>query len=84
MQTFIRSSCKLSRIINLIEKRSIHSSIDPKEIEHHSNLAKIWWDLDGPLAALHTLNTIRYIFNFFGDFKIYYYTLYDSLQRRVN
>ncbi|KAM7352829.1 ubiquinone biosynthesis protein COQ3, mitochondrial [Cochliomyia hominivorax] len=30
-----------------------------REIQHHGNKAKYWWDLNGPMKALHALNAIR-------------------------
>ncbi|XP_037960868.1 ubiquinone biosynthesis O-methyltransferase [Teleopsis dalmanni] len=30
-----------------------------KEVAHHGNLADTWWNVDGPMRALHAMNTIR-------------------------
>lgn len=35
------------------------STVDSKEIEHHSNLKNIWWDKNGPLNGLHSYNPLR-------------------------
>lgn len=35
------------------------STIDLKDIEHHGNLYKEWWDSDGKLYALHLFNPFR-------------------------
>ncbi|XP_030380636.1 ubiquinone biosynthesis O-methyltransferase, mitochondrial [Scaptodrosophila lebanonensis] len=29
------------------------------EVKHHENLSKDWWNVNGPMAALHALNAIR-------------------------
>lgn len=38
------------------------STIDQNEVDFHSNLAQGWWNLNGPVAPLHSLNDIRYEF----------------------
>ncbi|XP_065357633.1 ubiquinone biosynthesis O-methyltransferase, mitochondrial [Calliphora vicina] len=30
-----------------------------REVQHHGNLAKDWWDINGTMKALHSLNAIR-------------------------
>ncbi|XP_034474447.1 ubiquinone biosynthesis O-methyltransferase, mitochondrial [Drosophila innubila] len=30
-----------------------------REVKHHENLAAVWWNKNGPMAALHALNEIR-------------------------
>lgn len=35
------------------------STVDRKEIEHHSDLKNIWWDKYGTLKGLHSFNPIR-------------------------
>lgn len=30
-----------------------------REVEHHGNEAKDWWDKNGSMKALHSLNAIR-------------------------
>jgi len=34
-------------------------TIDPKEIDHHSNWKNSWWEDNGVLAPLHSFNIIR-------------------------
>lgn len=33
--------------------------MDTKDVIHHSKLADDWWNLQGSLAALHSMNQIR-------------------------
>jgi 2-polyprenyl-6-hydroxyphenyl methylase/3-demethylubiquinone-9 3-methyltransferase len=33
--------------------------IDPKEIAHFEELGEDWWDLSGPMRALHAINPLR-------------------------
>ncbi|KAL9925752.1 ubiquinone biosynthesis O-methyltransferase, mitochondrial isoform X2 [Glossina fuscipes] len=35
------------------------SDVAKREVQHHSNLADEWWNVNGPLQALHSLNSIR-------------------------
>ena len=35
------------------------SSIDPVEVGYYERLAHTWWDRQGPLWPIHTLNTLR-------------------------
>lgn len=35
------------------------STVDPKEIDHHSNCKNYWWDKEGLLRSLHSFNIIR-------------------------
>lgn len=35
------------------------SSIDPIDIENHAKHAKDWWNVNGLLKPLHSMNTIR-------------------------
>ncbi len=35
------------------------SSVDPTELNKFSNLAKHWWDKEGPLKTLHDINQVR-------------------------
>lgn len=37
--------------------------MDQNEVDFHSNLAQGWWNLNGPVAPLHSLNDIRYEFD---------------------
>lgn len=55
----------LSRVVfyPLFGKKNHHSTIDTNDVEHHSKLADGWWDPQGPVAPLHSLNNIRYIEN---------------------
>ena len=34
-------------------------SIDVEDVSRHSNLSENWWDTNGPMRALHTLNSLR-------------------------
>jgi 2-polyprenyl-6-hydroxyphenyl methylase/3-demethylubiquinone-9 3-methyltransferase len=33
--------------------------VDPKEIAHFEELGEDWWDLSGPMGALHAINPLR-------------------------
>ncbi|EZA48588.1 hypothetical protein DMN91_011687 [Ooceraea biroi] len=35
------------------------STVDPKEIEHHSSLKNFWWNENGEVKPLHTFNPVR-------------------------
>lgn len=35
------------------------SNVDPGEIRKFDGLAQIWWDPDGPMGVLHTVNPLR-------------------------
>jgi len=35
------------------------STIDSKDIKHHSNFKNDWWDENGPIRLLHLLNPLR-------------------------
>jgi 2-polyprenyl-6-hydroxyphenyl methylase/3-demethylubiquinone-9 3-methyltransferase len=40
--------------------RASHArGIDPKEIAHFEELGEDWWDLSGPMRALHAINPLR-------------------------
>ncbi|MEA2759862.1 MAG: 2-polyprenyl-6-hydroxyphenyl methylase / 3-demethylubiquinone-9 3-methyltransferase [Methylobacteriaceae bacterium] len=34
-------------------------SVDPEELAHFEELGENWWDLSGPMRALHALNPVR-------------------------
>lgn len=51
----------LARLFYLLETKNHYSTIDVNDVEHHSKLADGWWNPQGPVAPLHTLNSIRYI-----------------------
>jgi 2-polyprenyl-6-hydroxyphenyl methylase/3-demethylubiquinone-9 3-methyltransferase len=34
-------------------------SVDPEELAHFEDLGEDWWDLSGPMRALHALNPVR-------------------------
>jgi 2-polyprenyl-6-hydroxyphenyl methylase/3-demethylubiquinone-9 3-methyltransferase len=34
-------------------------SVDPEELAHFEELGEDWWDLSGPMRALHALNPVR-------------------------
>lgn len=38
---------------------SIESTVIEEEVEKHTRLAKSWWDPNGPMKALHTMNAVR-------------------------
>lgn len=50
-----------AHLFNLLERKKHFSTIDVNDVEHHSKLADEWWNPQGPVAPLHTLNSIRYI-----------------------
>ncbi|KAL6420017.1 hypothetical protein ACFW04_004336 [Cataglyphis niger] len=35
------------------------STVDPKDIKHHSNFKNSWWDENGPVKLLHSFNPLR-------------------------
>ncbi|EZA53649.1 ubiquinone biosynthesis O-methyltransferase, mitochondrial isoform X2 [Ooceraea biroi] len=35
------------------------STVDPKEIDHHSDWKHFWWDVDGKAKLLHAFNPVR-------------------------
>lgn len=39
--------------------RSIGSTVDPKEVEFYGKLNTTWWDRNGQLFALHSMNPLR-------------------------
>src|SRR3982750_2310230 len=41
---------------------TIHSSIDPAEVERFSRIAAEWWDPKGKFAPLHIFNPVRLTF----------------------
>lgn len=45
----------------IIDRKNHHSTVDTNDVEHHSKLAENWWNPQGPVAPLHSLNKIRYI-----------------------
>lgn len=47
------------RVVYLLNRQNHHSTIDTNDVEHHSKLADGWWNPRGPVAPLHSLNTIR-------------------------
>jgi 2-polyprenyl-6-hydroxyphenyl methylase/3-demethylubiquinone-9 3-methyltransferase len=40
-------------------------SVDPEELAHFEELGEDWWDLSGPMRALHALNPVRV--SYIGD-----------------
>lgn len=54
-----RAYTNFSNFINYFNKNHLHSTVDISDVEHHSKLAETWWDLNGPVAPLHSLNTLR-------------------------
>lgn len=49
----------VAQIFRTFERRKHQSTVNVKEVEHHSKLAAEWWNPHGPVAPLHSLNTIR-------------------------
>lgn len=49
----------VAQLATQMENHRLHSTVDAKDVEHHSNLAANWWDPNGPVAPLHLLNDIR-------------------------
>jgi 2-polyprenyl-6-hydroxyphenyl methylase / 3-demethylubiquinone-9 3-methyltransferase len=41
------------------EKLHRDTTIDPEEVAHFDRLGAQWWDLDGPMQALHKFNPVR-------------------------
>lgn len=37
------------------------STVDAEDVKRHSYLAAEWWNPNGPMKALHSMNQIRYI-----------------------
>lgn len=35
------------------------STVDPKDVKHHSNLKNTWWDENGRIEPLHSFNPLR-------------------------
>lgn len=46
----------------IILKRYQHqTTIDVEEVVKHSHLASEWWNPNGPMKALHSMNQIRFV-----------------------
>jgi len=43
----------------MVNRKARAASIDTAEVERFSRLAADWWDLRGPMAALHKFNPVR-------------------------
>jgi 2-polyprenyl-6-hydroxyphenyl methylase / 3-demethylubiquinone-9 3-methyltransferase len=41
------------------EKLHRDTTVDPEEVAHFDRLGAQWWDLDGPMQALHKFNPVR-------------------------
>lgn len=50
----------IGHVGSIIERNNHHSTVDVNDVEHHSKLADGWWNPQGPVAPLHSLNKIRY------------------------
>jgi len=37
----------------------VKETVNAYEVEHHSNMKEYWWNSNGPLNALHSLNPLR-------------------------
>lgn len=46
-------------VFRFITQNFAKDTINPNEVEHHSNLKDIWWKSNGPLNALHSFNPLR-------------------------
>lgn len=59
----MRSICCSVRNNIMISNVSSHSvgTVDEGDIRRHANLATDWWNVNGPMKALHSLNQIRCI-----------------------
>lgn len=49
----------IENLINVFNRIKYYSTVDINDVEHHSKLAKGWWDPNGPVAPLHSLNGLR-------------------------
>ncbi|XP_031630535.1 ubiquinone biosynthesis O-methyltransferase, mitochondrial [Contarinia nasturtii] len=49
----------VARFLNFVQRFNHNSTIDTNDVEHHSKLADGWWNPQGPVAPLHSLNKIR-------------------------
>jgi 2-polyprenyl-6-hydroxyphenyl methylase / 3-demethylubiquinone-9 3-methyltransferase len=38
---------------------AMHGRVDPQELAHFEELGEDWWDLSGPMRALHAMNPVR-------------------------
>lgn len=38
-----------------------HHSVDADDVKRHAKLAQDWWNPNGPMRALHSLNSIRLV-----------------------
>jgi 2-polyprenyl-6-hydroxyphenyl methylase/3-demethylubiquinone-9 3-methyltransferase len=41
------------------EKLHRDTTVDPEEVARFDRLGAQWWDLDGPMRALHKFNPVR-------------------------
>lgn len=48
---------------------SYDSTVDPKDIQRFEELSKNWWNRNGPMLALHSLNEIRFVL-FLHDLRL--------------
>lgn len=54
-----RSNTYFCNFLNLFNQKNLYSTVDISDVEHHSKLAAVWWDTNGPVAPLHSLNGLR-------------------------
>jgi 2-polyprenyl-3-methyl-5-hydroxy-6-metoxy-1,4-benzoquinol methylase len=47
----------LSRNVSL--KSTAKSTVNVSEVQKFSGMASEWWDVNGPLKAIHSLNKLR-------------------------
>ncbi|KAG6448842.1 hypothetical protein O3G_MSEX005737 [Manduca sexta] len=57
----IASQTRLLSSVNAVKKDDVQTitTVDKSDVEFFSNQMNHWWELDGPLKALHSMNLIR-------------------------
>lgn len=48
-----------------------HSTVDVDDVQRLSNFAADWWNPNGPVSPLHTLNEIRFGIDVFWDYPCF-------------
>ena len=46
-------------ISHLSRQISVKSTVNPEEVNKFSGMANEWWDVNGALKAIHSLNKLR-------------------------
>ncbi|KAL4122284.1 hypothetical protein QTP88_014649 [Uroleucon formosanum] len=49
-------------IFRTLTQNYVKETVNAHEVEHHSNMKEYWWNSNGPLNALHSLNPLRVSF----------------------